>query len=217
MILVILFWCCLLNLSLCVDLFAYITAMWTFPNNFISENNNVLSHSSFARLNQEKVVGATFEYETLHIKRCVSVFTVNYHKCSCKGLRIWMWTSGGVGEGQKGAFGSSSWEALSCMVALGTFCGGRKQDFRDLGHWGKCPISQISALPPFVGSHRERGCIFAYWLPCIWGKPPGNYRLVTTILLPTMPGKVAEALYEWVMGVGQVWDDILMFPLTNAL
>lgn len=62
MVLVILFfWCCLLNLSLCVDLSVHFTATQTFPNFFISENNYALLHSSSSKLTEEKVTGATFE------------------------------------------------------------------------------------------------------------------------------------------------------------
>lgn len=67
-----------------------------------------------------------------------------------------MWTSSGNFFGGRQQSGPSSWEVLYCMVPLGLYSGGRKQVFRLSG-----PISQISALPPSVGSHQEQGQISA--------------------------------------------------------
>lgn len=56
-------------------------------------------------------------------------------------------------------FGLSSQEALFCMVALGTFCGGRKQDFRDLGP-GESGSSRRFLSYIFLLVVTENRCIF---------------------------------------------------------
>lgn len=78
------------------------------------------------------------------------------------------------------AFGSSSQEALSCMVSLGIFCGGRKQDFRDLGPGESGPSHRFLSYIFLLVLTENRGIFLFVDCPVF----EGSLQVTIDVLLP---------------------------------